>query len=329
MVRRAKDKSGGTYFDSTKSLEFVPSGSVLLDCVLGGGYPLGRIVNIVGDKSTGKTLIAMEALVNFSRLYPDGRMDYVESEAAFDPTYAHQLGVPMDNVTVTDSCSTVEEWFDHLSKTLEEIKRSNRPAFYVLDSLDALSDTAELERDMDQGSYGAGKAKKLSQLFRRSIRDIQKTKMCVMIISQIRDKMGVTFGKKTTRSGGRALDFYASQVLFLAQIKKLVSTKRNVKRAVGVEIKALCEKNKVGLPFRDCEFPILFGFGIDDVVSCIEWLALVGTEKFGGYSSKEAAIKASRSGTMSLVDADKIRASAVEMWADVDKGFAPPSRKYS
>lgn len=271
------DGGGNSYFASTDKagIKFISSGCELFDCVLGGGYAVGRVVNIVGDKSTGKTLLAIEACVNFARKYPEGPIWYTEAEAAFDPAYAEALGLPLDRVEFYEDCSTVEDWYEHLVGILNSIP-DDQEGLYILDSLDALSDRAELEREIDKGSMGAAKAKKLSELFRRLIRKLEKKQVTVMIVSQIRDKIGVMFGKKTTRSGGHALDFYASIVVYLAQIKKLKKTIKKVDRLTGVLIKANCDKNKVGLPYRHCEFPIVFGFGIESVQAGLNWLEQVG-----------------------------------------------------
>ena len=318
-------EEGGLYFDADPPHQFIPSGSTLLDCVLGGGYLLGRITNIVGDKSTGKTLLAMEAFANFHLLFPKGGMYYVEAEAAFDKRYARSCGIPIDKVTIYDEIQTVEKLFDQLTEVLSLHEKNKQPALFILDSLDALSDDAELEREIDKGSFGAEKAKRMSQLFRRTAQMIEKSKMCFIVISQVRDNIGVSFGKKVTRSGGRALDFYTSQVIYLAHIKRLTRMIKAVKRTTGVVVKASCEKNKVGLPFRSCEFPILFNYGIDDAVSCINWLADEAKETtFEGLTKDKAIAAATMAGGSELNKA--IQRKAVEVWGDIDQSFLPKSQ---
>ena len=269
-------KGGGLYFSTPKTdVSFIPSGCKMLDLALGGGWARRRIANIVGDSSTGKTLLAIEASANFVMVEPKAKIRYREAEEAFDNNYASALGFPLDKVDFGDPIETIEDFFEDLQKVAEGAKG---PELYIVDSLDALSDRAEMGRDIDQGSFGAEKAKKLSQLFRRSVSLLADKDITVIIISQVRDNIGaMPFQKKHVRSGGKALNFYSSQVAWLTQLKKLDRTVSNVKRITGVEVKAVIEKNKIGLPYRDATFPIMFGWGIDDYKSCAEfWKHVTG-----------------------------------------------------
>jgi recombination protein RecA len=269
-------RSGGLYFSSPKTdIQFVSSGCTTLDLALGGGFARGRIANIVGDSSTGKTLLAIEASANFVLSEPKAIVRYREAESAFDQAYAAALGFPLDKVDFGEPIETIEDMFEDLQKVVEGAKG---PELYIVDSLDALSDRAEMERDIDQGNYGAEKAKKLSQLFRRSVRGLAEKDVTVIIISQVRDNItAMPFAKKHTRSGGKALNFYASQVCWLTQIKKLDRTISNVKRIIGVQVKAVIEKNKIALPYREAVFDINFGYGIRDWNACAEfWKQVTG-----------------------------------------------------
>ena len=254
MVKRVrlKHSDGGMYFEPARSVDLVSSGCQLLDCCLGGGWA-ERVVNLVGDKSTGKTLLACELAANYLRKYPKASVWYREVEAAFDEDYVAALGIPVKRFDRREDCLTVEDVFEELQQLIE----NGLHGLYVIDSLDALSDRAETKRDMNDGTYGAEKAKKLSQLFRRLIQGLAKAKIMVMVVSQVRDKIGVRFGDRHTRTGGRALDFYASQVVYLSQIKRLKRSVKGVDRPVGIEVRAQVKKNKVGPPFRECDFPIL------------------------------------------------------------------------
>ena len=261
-MKREVIKSGkiprkeGIYFPENREIQFISSGCTLLDLVLGGGYPIGRFTNIVGDKSSGKTQLAMEALANFLLKYNKGDMHYIDAESAMDRDYAMALGIPMDCVSYYNNINTVEEFFDMFEEYLRK-RRSQQPSMFVLDSWDAMSDSDEMGRKITEGSYGTSKAKKSSEFFRRLVRLMRDKQVLLIIISQVREKIGIRFGKKIGRSGGKALDFYASQVLWLTELKKLESSYRRLKRVNGILVKAKCEKNKIAMPFRECEFPFL------------------------------------------------------------------------
>lgn len=266
---------GGNYFTSSSGkLKFIHTGAAVLDCSIGWGWPLGRIINIVGDQSTGKTLLAIEAMANFALQYKRGRIRYREAEAAFIPEYAGALGLPLDRVEFSagegGEADTVEKFYNDLSEFLKKLK--GKPGLYILDSLDAISDEAEVAREFGEATYGTAKAKYMSELFRKITRKVESSKVSLMIISQTRDRIGGGFGRKYARTGGKALDFYASIILYLAHIGELPRTVNGIKRSVGIKIRAKCTKNKVGLPFRGCDFPILFAYGIEDITAGIDWL---------------------------------------------------------
>lgn len=306
IKERTKKSSGGLYFSSPKlNQKFIPTGCTMLDCVLGGGWALGKFANIVGDKSTGKTLLAMEAIANFCRMFPEGDVWYNESEAAFDIEYAAALGIPVDRINMIEGCATVEEFFNGLEKILE---KEISAGLYILDSLDALSDEAELGRGIADGSFGS-KAKKIGEVFRRLIKKLRDKNIAILIISQVRDRIGFGFGDKHIRSGGKSLDFFASQILWLSHMKTLERTVNKIKRPTGIIIRAKCKKNKVGLPFRDCDFEITFGFGIEDVKASQEFLRAIGKYQAG------------------LADS-QISKLAVKEWYAIEKTFLPERKKY-
>ena len=316
-------------------MECFPSGCALLDCVLGGGYAETRIINIVGDKSTGKTLLAIEACANFVEKYgKNARVYYNEVEAAFDRSYASSLGLPLASVDFCEGMQdfTADGLFEHLSAVIESHKTDER-VLYIVDSLDALSDRDEMDRKIDEASYGAGKARKMSQLFRRLIKSLSSSNVTIIIVSQVRDNIGVAFGKNYSRSGGRALDFYASQVIYLAHKGYLKRTRKGIERAYGINVKAKCEKNKVGTPFRDCEFPIIFGFGIDDVAAGVEWLRSVKRLDAVGFKDEKEVKKYIRSlDSMTSKEYDEervnVKSAVVEVWDEIEIEFAPKKEKY-
>lgn len=339
LVEAMTEKTGGDYYPAKdiRPTLFIPSGCTLLDCILGGGWPLGRVTNIVGDKAVGKTLLAIEAAANFEKIYPAGHIWYREAEAAFDLVYAQKLGLPVDKVDfgpngIDSLWDTVEDIIEDLDKCLKVAEKEGTPGLYIIDSLDALSSRVGLDRDIDAGSFKLEKPKLMGEFFTRYIRRIRASNVAVIIISQVRDKIGVTFGDKHTRSGGKALDFYASQILFLTHLKQVTKTIKGTKRATGVIIKAKSKKNKVTSPHCDCEFPILFRFGIDDIRASIDWLAekkmlglldltQAGVKPF--LDDIEKADKETRDGI-----ALEVRSAVIEAWDEIDTRFDPPYSKY-
>lgn len=333
-VHRMKREGGGNYFAAPKSdLRFIPSGSKVFDLALGGGWVRGRVSNVVGDKSTGKTLLCIEASANFVLDEPKGKVRYREAEAAFDKGYAGALGMPIDRVDFGGALETVEQLWEDLEAI---VKGARGPELVIVDSLDALSDEGEMQRDMTEGSYGAEKAKKMSQLFRRLVRRMEGKDVTLIIVSQVRDKIGVSFGRKTTRSGGKALDFYASQVPYLAHIGQISQTVKGTKRATGVEIRAKLDKNKVALPFREAQFPILFGWGIDDFASMIGWLKETKGLKSAGYDANMSE-RAIRDTSLDLINGppkelrnelDRLRDIVERRWFEIEKTLLPTRTKY-
>lgn len=318
---------------SEKKHDFISTGCEVLNEVLGGGYVLGRMSNIIGDKSSGKTLLAIEACANFARDYLDGEIHYIEAEAAFDEDYAEALGMPVDRVNFTQAVETIEDLFEFLEKTIDSL--NEKPCLVVVDSLDGLSDRAELERKIGEGSYNMAKQKLLSQLFRRLKGKLEQSRVCLLIISQIRDKIGVSFGETKTRGGGKSMDFYASHCLWLSEVGKVEKTINGIKRVIGIEIKAKCKKNKIGLPFRECQFPVLFGFGVDDLTANVEWLISVKRhERLKEVGLSEAGFKVrlnnlrNKGGEEVKELRDTLNKIVREEWACIETGFLPTAKKY-
>ena len=253
------------------------TGCRLLDEVLGGGLLLGRISNVCGLESSGKTLLAAEAATNFLKAFPDGQVVYNETEAAFDRDYMRSLGIPVDEFTFLFDCDTVEEFFDDITSRLD---RQDRPLLYVLDSLDALSTDAE-DKERGKGSkglfsgYRMEKQRALSAALRHLCRLLERSRSHLMIVSQVREDVlasAYSSVKQYRRSGGKALDFYSSQILWLYNVGREERQVAGIKRAYAFRIRARCRKNKVGSPFRECQFFIRVGYGIDDVWTHLEFL---------------------------------------------------------
>lgn len=332
---------GGLYFAAPKTHHLlISSGCELLNCVLGGGYVLGRFVNVIGDKSTGKSLLAIEAMCNFQREYENGLTVYDETEHAFDNPYAEALGWDASR-TERGSSETVEDVFDHMESFIARCLKAKAPGLYILDSLDALSDKEEKGRKFADATYNMTKQKQMGQLFRRLIGPLEKSKVCLMIVSQVRDAIGVTFGEKHVRAGGKALDFYASQILWLAHKGRIKRTISKIERVTGVTIKAKTSKCKVGLPFRECEFDIVFGYGVDDVGASIDFLQAAGAlarldlqvivDKKADEDTKAKATQRALvefKSTLDSAGAFALSEVAREVWYEIEAQFLPLKGKY-
>jgi len=333
-MKRTTIKSGlggGNYFSSPKpNIEFIPTGCKTLDLALGGGWAENRIANIVGDKASAKTLLCIEAASNFSNKHKRGSILYRECESAFDPQYADALGMPMERVDLSYQPETVEDMFEDL----QDVIKTKHPVLYIVDSLDSLSDRAEMVRDMDQGTYGAAKAKNMSQMFRRLVRQISNSGVTLIIVSQVRSKIGVSFGRNTTRSGGRALDFYTSQVLYLKHDGTIYQTIRGMKRAIAIKVKAKVDKNKITLPYRDASFQVRFGYGVDDVPACLAYLKQAKLLKKLSVESNDTAINKYIREIEEWSDEDYddevkfIHELVEEHWYQSEADFMPKRKKY-
>lgn len=321
---------------------FSPSGCTLLDCALGGGWAMNRILNLVGDKSTGKTLLALEALANFGRAHEGSRLFYCELEAAFDEHYARTLQFPLERLTregFGDGAKRKIESLEELLNRLEELiaeqgSKPKVPALYVIDSLDALAHAQELKKDIGDDGWNTRKALLLSEFFRKRNRAISSARVTLMFVSQVRDNIGVFFGEKHKRNGGKALDFYATHVVWLATGQAIDRQRRGVTRSVGILTSAKVKKNKVALPYRTVKFPLYFGFGIEDLEANV-WF-LLETKAWGEVGLKSAAdLEAVGKSAWHMTDEDYARwrevtaQAARKVWAEVEAEFAPVRKKYT
>lgn len=317
LSRRVVGKAEGLYFNP--SAPIFASGSTLLDCALGGGWAQNRVINIVGDRSTGKTLLAIEAAANFSRQYPDAKIDYIEAEAAFDREYAKTVGFP-DSANLIENMRTIEAIFAYLTK----VEPGHRVV--VIDSLDSVSDEKERSQELGDHGYGAAKPKLLSEAFRRLAVDLKAKNITLFIISQVRDNIGVMFGPKSARSGGRALDFYASQILWLNQTGKLEKVLNKVKRVMGIQVRAWITKNKIGPAYREAPLEILFNYGMDNVHACLYWLLANSPD-----TVKELGIPRVLHDYKRLHDKQLTQTLATltaQKWREVEQNFTITAKKY-
>jgi recombination protein RecA len=321
--------------DDPKKLKFVSTGCALFNCVLGGGWPLGRVSNICGKRSSGKTLVAIEACANFARLYPDEKkhlIRYRETEEAFDPDYAKTVGFPEDRAELPDNeLETVEAFYTDLKDFIAKVPK-NGCGFYVLDSLDAIGDKGELEREFGEKSYGTQKAKEMKKTFRLLKRPLREKNIHLMVISHLYANIGVMLGDKHKRSGGDALDYFATHIVWLTQIGKIKQKVDGIDMDIAIQMRAACKKNKVSAPFRQCDMPIRFGYGIDDFAAGLGFLETTSTLERLSFPVKNVTsfIKKSEG-----FPPEKFKAARLEInklvktvWAEREAKIAPTRSKY-
>jgi recombination protein RecA len=266
-------------------VETIPSGALTLDLALGGGYPKGRIIEIFGPESSGKTSLALHAIAEVQK--QGGTAAFVDAEHALDPAYAAALGVDIQNLLISQP-----DTGEVALEIVDQLVRSAAVDIVVVDSVAALVPRAELEGEMGDAQLGL-QARLMSQALRKIAGSVSKTGSIVLFLNQLRSKIGgVGYGPQETTTGGNALKFYASVRL---DIRRVQTLKKGAEE-YGIRARVKVVKNKVAPPFRRAEFDIIFGQGISNVGCIIDLAEEMGILKRRGswYSYKEENIAQGR-----------------------------------
>lgn len=291
--------------DATRmKVETISSGAITLDLATGGGLPKGRIIEIYGPESSGKTTLALHAVAEVQK--SGGVAAYVDAEHALDPTYSAALGVDIDNLLVSQPDNG-----EAALEIVDQLVRSAAVDIVVIDSVAALVPRAEIEGEMSDNQVGL-QARLMSKALRKIAGNIGKSGCTVIFLNQLRQKIGVTYGNPEVTTGGNALKFYASVRL---DIRRVQTLKKANEGEYGIRAKVKVAKNKVAPPFRVAEFDIIFGQGISQLGCLVDLAEQTGviTRKGAWYSYNGDNIGQGRDNTIRYLE------EKPEFVADVDR----------
>jgi recombination protein RecA len=302
--------------ENVENVEVIPTGSIGLNAALGvGGYPKGRIIEIYGPESSGKTTLAIHAIAEAQKA--GGIAAFIDAEHAFDRFYAQKLGVDVSNLLISQP--------DNGEQALEiadELIRSAAVDIIVVDSVAALTPKKEIEGDMGDNVVGL-QARLMSQALRKLTGTVAKTNTVCIFINQLREKIGVMFGNPETTTGGNALKFYASVRLDIRRVTSL----KDGDNVIGNQVRVKVVKNKVAPPFRKAEFEITFGEGISKIGEIVDLGVEYGIIKKSGswFSYQDSKLAQGRDGTKQLLKdnpelCDELEAQIMEAIREKDNG---------
>lgn len=316
MEKIEKDHGRGTIMrlgdENIEEVSVIPTGSVGLNLALGvGGYPRGRIIEIYGPESSGKTTLAIHAIAEVQK--SGGIAAIVDAEHAFDRFYAEKLGVDIKNLLISQPDSG-----EQALEVVDQLVRSSAVDLIVIDSVAALTPKAELEGDMGDSKVGL-QARLMSQALRKLTASINKTNTTCIFINQLREKIGVMFGNPETTTGGNALKFYASVRLDIRRIGQI----KDGEEILGNQTRVKVVKNKVAPPFRKTEFDIMYGSGISRTGELVDLGVEAGIIKKSGswYSYNDEKLAQGREGAKKVLAenadlADELEAQIMEALKD-------------
>ncbi|MDR1858563.1 MAG: recombinase RecA [Treponema sp.] len=306
--------------DNASGIEVVPSGSILLDEALGvGGYPRGRIIEIFGPESSGKTTLALHAIAEAQRL--GGTAAFIDAEHALDPLYAKNLGVNIDDLWVSQPDNG-----EQAMEITESLVRSGAVDVIVVDSVAALTPQAEIQGEMGDAQMGA-QARLMSQALRKLTATIGKSRTVLIFINQIRMKIGVFMGNPETTTGGNALKFYSSVRLEVRKTETIDAGKDT--DAIGNRVRVKVVKNKVAPPFRRTELELMFGKGISRIGSLLDCAVKYNIidKKGAWYSYGEEKVGQGRDNARDYLEQhlDFARELEVKLYNQIFPGKEPPA----